>query len=151
MQYLSKRQIRSKNRMPCLVSLRHGKDRQRRLSMRSKSKCGTHARPWDWNRLTPLGCGCSSGVEHNLAKVGVEGSNPFARSRLIGQTYAAFLRGPALGKSIASSAFILLSASSMIHICELCRKLSNRRTEFSGMPSSFASFSFVHPRLRIVS
>src|ERR1700744_5675494 len=28
-----------------------------------------------------LGCGCSSGVEHNLAKVGVEGSNPFARSR----------------------------------------------------------------------
>jgi hypothetical protein len=28
----------------------------------------------------PYGCGCSSGVEHNLAKVGVEGSNPFARS-----------------------------------------------------------------------
>ena len=27
------------------------------------------------------GRGCSSGVEHNLAKVGVEGSNPFARSR----------------------------------------------------------------------
>jgi hypothetical protein len=27
-------------------------------------------------------CGCSSGVEHNLAKVGVEGSNPFARSSL---------------------------------------------------------------------
>ena len=26
------------------------------------------------------GCGRSSGVEHNLAKVGVEGSNPFARS-----------------------------------------------------------------------
>ena len=26
--------------------------------------------------------GCSSGVEHNLAKVGVEGSNPFARSKL---------------------------------------------------------------------
>src|ERR1700722_18811676 len=26
------------------------------------------------------GCGCSSGVEHDLAKVGVEGSNPFARS-----------------------------------------------------------------------
>ena len=24
--------------------------------------------------------GCSSGVEHNLAKVGVEGSNPFTRS-----------------------------------------------------------------------
>src|SRR5208282_4482701 len=28
-----------------------------------------------------VGCGCSSGVEHNLAKVGVEGSNPFARSK----------------------------------------------------------------------
>jgi hypothetical protein len=27
-----------------------------------------------------FGCGCSSGVEHDLAKVGVEGSNPFARS-----------------------------------------------------------------------
>ena len=27
------------------------------------------------------GCGCSSVVEHNLAKVGVEGSNPFARSK----------------------------------------------------------------------
>src|SRR5262249_22048416 len=25
-------------------------------------------------------CGCSSGVEHNLAKVGVVGSNPIARS-----------------------------------------------------------------------
>src|SRR5258707_1379576 len=28
-----------------------------------------------------FGCGCSSGVEHDLAKVGVEGSNPFARSK----------------------------------------------------------------------
>src|ERR1700677_527640 len=31
-------------------------------------------------RRSRRGCGCSSGVEHNLAKVGVEGSNPFARS-----------------------------------------------------------------------
>jgi hypothetical protein len=31
----------------------------------------------------PHGCGCSSVVEHDLAKVGVEGSNPFARSRSI--------------------------------------------------------------------
>ena len=29
--------------------------------------------------------GCSSGVEHNLAKVGVEGSNPFARSNFPNQ------------------------------------------------------------------
>jgi hypothetical protein len=28
------------------------------------------------------GCGCSSGVEHNLAKVGVVGSNPIARSNI---------------------------------------------------------------------
>jgi hypothetical protein len=33
-------------------------------------------------RLITLGCGCSSGVEHNLAKVGVVGSNPIARSKL---------------------------------------------------------------------
>jgi hypothetical protein len=34
------------------------------------------------HRLAPPGrqSGRSSGVEHNLAKVGVEGSNPFARS-----------------------------------------------------------------------
>ena len=31
-----------------------------------------------------LECGCSSGVEHNLAKVRVEGSNPFARSNFQG-------------------------------------------------------------------
>src|SRR5262249_16739381 len=30
-----------------------------------------------------FGRGCSSGVEHDLAKVGVEGSNPFARSKQI--------------------------------------------------------------------
>ncbi len=29
-----------------------------------------------------FGCGCSSGVEHNLAKVGVVGSNPIARSKI---------------------------------------------------------------------
>jgi hypothetical protein len=32
-------------------------------------------------RSRRFGCGCSSVVEHNLAKVGVEGSNPFARSK----------------------------------------------------------------------
>src|SRR5580658_9152987 len=85
-------------------------------------------------RLTLLGCGCSSGVEHNLAKVGVEGSNPFARSnfqssfiaprwvslRLTHRThadaapnpaYAALLRTRGFGRSIESSAFILPSAS----------------------------------------
>ena len=49
--------------------------------------CLRFAALWGNNPAAPptrrdcLGCGCSSGVEHNLAKVGVEGSNPFARSR----------------------------------------------------------------------
>jgi hypothetical protein len=33
-------------------------------------------------RTCRYGCGCSSGVEHNLAKVGVGGSNPLARSKM---------------------------------------------------------------------
>ena len=49
--------------------------------------------------------GCSSGVEHNLAKVGVEGSNPFARSSFpnansvtyAGRLRAAFVVGPVTG------------------------------------------------------
>src|SRR5207302_5394047 len=36
------------------------------------------------------GCGCSSGVEHDLAKVGVEGSNPFARSNIFKRNLGAF-------------------------------------------------------------
>src|SRR6202012_2959522 len=42
----------------------------------------------------PLGCGCSSVVEHDLAKVGVEGSSPFARSRF----------SPILPRSVDASA-----------------------------------------------
>ena len=39
--------------------------------------------------------GCSSGVEHNLAKVGVVGSNPIARSKFLRICYdvTAVLRG----------------------------------------------------------
>ncbi len=33
------------------------------------------------HRIHAVVSGCSSGVEHNLAKVGVVGSNPIARSR----------------------------------------------------------------------
>jgi hypothetical protein len=33
-------------------------------------------------RQLSYGCGCSSVVEHDLAKVGVEGSSPFARSNI---------------------------------------------------------------------
>jgi hypothetical protein len=38
--------------------------------------------------LPLLGCGCSSVVEHDLAKVGVEGSSPFARSRIPAPEYS---------------------------------------------------------------
>ena len=38
------------------------------------------ALPVAGERSSANGCGCSSVVEHDLAKVGVEGSNPFARS-----------------------------------------------------------------------
>ena len=56
----------------------------------------------------PLGRGCSSGVEHNLAKVGVEGSNPFARSKFLHQinvihsdwALKGFLRSPAAFKRL---------------------------------------------------
>src|SRR5262249_4805022 len=54
------------------------------------SACGTgarharrapHLRRWlEFRPRRQLKSGRSSGVEHNLAKVGVEGSNPFARS-----------------------------------------------------------------------
>src|SRR5690606_12876846 len=49
-------------------------------------------------------CGRSSGVEHNLAKVGVEGSNPFARSNKTAETRH-FLRvaGFSLGPHLAFS------------------------------------------------
>src|SRR3954468_12074218 len=42
-----------------------------------------------------FGCGCSSVVEHDLAKVGVEGSSPFARSRNF--TTPSKLKRPAVG------------------------------------------------------
>jgi hypothetical protein len=41
--------------------------------------------------------GRSSGVEHNLAKVGVEGSNPFARSSFSIRFYNAARRSTRLG------------------------------------------------------
>src|SRR5215218_1363236 len=40
-----------------------------------------------------LGCGCSSVVEHDLAKVGVEGSSPFARSRFSSRQITGSLTG----------------------------------------------------------
>ncbi len=59
------------------------------LSARHSTACGLlHSRsafgiglPLTASVRRHLGCGCSSVVEHDLAKVGVEGSSPFARSR----------------------------------------------------------------------
>ena len=47
-------------------------------------------------------CGRSSGVEHNLAKVRVEGSNPFARSNLTRR-----IRPETLGRLRAAFVFLL--------------------------------------------
>ena len=44
--------------------------------LHANAKCCIRAPQPAWSGAS----GCSSGVEHNLAKVGVEGSNPFARS-----------------------------------------------------------------------
>ena len=49
-----------------------------------------------------LGCGCSSVVEHDLAKVGVEGSSPFARSRFLSWQTA----GPMTGRLWAALSFL---------------------------------------------
>jgi hypothetical protein len=53
--------------------------------------------------LPSAGCGCSSGVEHNLAKVGVEGSNPFARSK--------FLQGNEAVKTVLRGRFCFPAAT----------------------------------------
>ena len=55
-----------------------------------------------WPRSYPYntqGSGCSSGVEHDLAKVGVEGSNPFARSKIHKQ-YQPFMGHPQEGQNM---------------------------------------------------
>src|SRR5579871_3030684 len=57
-----------------------------------------------------LGCGCSSGVEHNLAKVGVEGSNPFARSRDF-QTTDRPVRRPIMHSRLVSLAVLALAGA----------------------------------------
>ena len=63
----------------------------------------------NWDRPDFYGCGCSSGVEHDLAKVGVEGSNPFARSNL-----ALFSpRTPRLAHSICGTALNLISGTAL--------------------------------------
>ena len=43
---------------------------------------GVSAAPYKSPRRRAGASGCSSGVEHNLAKVGVVGSNPIARSKI---------------------------------------------------------------------
>src|SRR4051812_28796598 len=50
------------------------------LQLQSRAPFGIASRLTAF-RPAAHGCGCSSGVEHDLAKVGVEGSNPFARSK----------------------------------------------------------------------
>src|SRR5437763_7531720 len=56
---------------------------QSRARLQSPAAFGIGGAAAHLHRRTPtlFGCGCSSGVEHNLAKVGVVGSNPIARSK----------------------------------------------------------------------
>ena len=82
----------------CSAASRHGRHRAGEISERLRF-CASAASSGRWpvKRFSLLqsrrgfghigaaaapcrASGCSSGVEHNLAKVGVEGSNPFARS-----------------------------------------------------------------------
>ena len=73
--------------------------------------------------------GCSSGVEHNLAKVGVEGSNPFARSSFL-QTrsiYSASLRGP-MTLNVIIRQLCLDSLETIFHgQLRECPRLSSKR------------------------
>ena len=63
--------------------------------------------------------GRSSGVEHNLAKVGVEGSNPFARSKFSATNLQSHLRKPTtcaslqLGMTMKISAILISLAFSI--------------------------------------
>src|SRR5215470_6095351 len=61
----------------------HGAQMKRRARWLQRLRpFGIGARSSGRLRARPeVGRGCSSGVEHDLAKVGVEGSNPFARSK----------------------------------------------------------------------
>src|SRR3954470_443932 len=54
-----------------------------------------------------LGCGCSSVVEHDLAKVGVEGSSPFARSRFF---LSWQIPGSMTGRRLAALSFVVRGA-----------------------------------------
>ena len=58
-----------------------------------------------------IGCGCSSGVEHNLAKVGVEGSNPFARSKFPYGNQSVMRRPPQGGLSLFRSGVHMVSTA----------------------------------------
>jgi hypothetical protein len=75
-----------------------------------------------WQRLTDqtyprdvMMSGCSSGVEHNLAKVGVEGSNPFARSNFPRRHF--YIQNVASG--VASAAGIIVLMAALFHFQKL--------------------------------
>ena len=82
-------------------------------------------------------CGCSSGVEHNLAKVGVEGSNPFARSNIFP------------GISVLAWAAALSAAQNDARTCvKVCPRIGTARSSHvhcsrdRGATLSFCEISF---------
>ena len=79
-------------------------------------------------------CGCSSGVEHNLAKVGVGGSNPLARSRFKkGHGPTAFEFGPGNHQSARPSCAAAVRLGAGIHPEESCR-LPDKISGQTGVP-----------------
>jgi hypothetical protein len=72
---------RASARMECAALLARQRRRDKRPGLPNAARFAI-ALPASGAYLPDIGCGCSSGVEHNLAKVGVEGSNPFARSKI---------------------------------------------------------------------
>jgi hypothetical protein len=73
--------------------------------------------------------GRSSGVEHNLAKVGVEGSNPFARSSFPLGNQSVMRRLPRGGLSLFRSGVHMVSTvaesdTSLLSLAETFRQSS---------------------------
>ncbi len=97
--------------------------------------------------------GRSSGVEHNLAKVGVEGSNPFARSSFAqyrtGKTTPGraqvFEQGVSAGSPIAFSS----SKQSQGHRAGRTKGYRRRRAEWATVPHSAADPPAAPPSSRI--
>ena len=85
------------------------------------------------NTVNAFGCGCSSVVEHDLAKVGVEGSSPFARSNF--PKFGNDLADPA---GVRSRAFFVKGSSRGMVCADLKQSLVDRTVRPLAQKSSCA-------------